>query len=409
MAYAIAAPVATAPATATLQLFASSQPTELHEVAGGKRKHLITDPLVIIDSFGVTSGSLYPKPLKQARIGQWQWVLQTTNHCLQSTSSKGEATFTFSGVSDSSQDVFYCVVFKADTPPGEIALLEALLAQLTTLHAKDSKKPPGPSIALPTISHQQVIEVLRKGAEDTSVVMRAMGQMAGQAMRGAADMHKRFAPAPEPEPLKLDPNIKGSIEHTKQATAVGAAVAKGLAAGIEASTNELGASLAQAMKGGGTTRPSSSAATSAAPWQTQQGAVATAPTTGGSNGSGNKKGPDDGLALIGAELARDFEQIKRAMMEASQLAWGETKEATVGVYHHQYGEEAGRAASDVMDVAEGMAKIGKAAEHARIDRLVAATVADAAKHLGDEAAARQAAAGGAAHSSARDGTRPAFA
>jgi hypothetical protein len=50
--------------------------------------------------------------------------------------------------------------------------------------------------------------VLRKGAEDTTNMIKMAGDGAKEAFARAAEMHKKYAPAPSEKPMEVDPAVR---------------------------------------------------------------------------------------------------------------------------------------------------------------------------------------------------------
>jgi hypothetical protein len=54
----------------------------------------------------------------------------------------------------------------------------------------------------------QINEIMRKGAEDTQVLLSKAGEAANHAFLAAAAMHKKYAPKPAETPVAVNPDIK---------------------------------------------------------------------------------------------------------------------------------------------------------------------------------------------------------
>jgi hypothetical protein len=61
---------------------------------------------------------------------------------------------------------------------------------------------------VPIKTKSQINEVLRKGAEDTSLLLKMAGEGAREAFQRAAEMHKKYAPAPKEQPLEVDSALR---------------------------------------------------------------------------------------------------------------------------------------------------------------------------------------------------------
>lgn len=49
---------------------------------------------------------------------------------------------------------------------------------------------------------------MRKGAEDTQLLLRQAGDAANKTFLAAAEMHKRYAPKPADKPVEVAPGVK---------------------------------------------------------------------------------------------------------------------------------------------------------------------------------------------------------
>lgn len=49
---------------------------------------------------------------------------------------------------------------------------------------------------------------MRKGAEDTQMVLQKAGEAANNAFHAAAEMHKKYAPKPADKPVAVNPDVK---------------------------------------------------------------------------------------------------------------------------------------------------------------------------------------------------------
>ncbi|KIZ03693.1 hypothetical protein MNEG_4263 [Monoraphidium neglectum] len=283
-----------------------------------------------------------------ASVGPVSWLLQLGAHTMRSASSAGEPSFIFSLVDEKNPELFYCVVMRKDTPKDEITMLQDILGRLTTFH---TARPKGPG--LPQVNTSQINEVLRKGAEDTSLLLKMAGEGAREAFQRAAEMHKKYAPAPKEQPLEVDSALRDKIAKSKQATAAGAAVARGVATGMQAATVEIGASLMNVGSGGK---------------NTPKAGGSSGGDGGGGGGSGSGSGGSGLMARpevkaaggVGMEILRDVAAVRDALVNSVGAAWGGFKVATVDVFEHQYGAQAGGTVADSCDVVEGIASMGMA-------------------------------------------------
>ncbi|KAF6261475.1 hypothetical protein COO60DRAFT_774588 [Scenedesmus sp. NREL 46B-D3] len=163
---------------------------------------------------------------------------------MRSLSDASEPTFVFS-VLEGDTDTFYCVIFKRAHPAHQLQVLEQVLAKLSVMHvSKNVKTNTMPlNLALPQIDPKTVNEILRKGAGDTKMLLKQAGAAASLAFLAAAEMHKKCAPKPAGQPVQASPDVRDQIGRTRQAAAAGAAVATGVAAGMQAATVEISGAL----------------------------------------------------------------------------------------------------------------------------------------------------------------------
>lgn len=49
---------------------------------------------------------------------------------------------------------------------------------------------------------------MRKGAEDTQMMLNKAGEAANHAFLAAAEMHKKYAPKPAEQPVAVNPDVK---------------------------------------------------------------------------------------------------------------------------------------------------------------------------------------------------------
>lgn len=49
---------------------------------------------------------------------------------------------------------------------------------------------------------------MRKGAEDTQMLLSKAGEAANSAFHTAAEMHKKYAPKPSDRPVQVNPDVK---------------------------------------------------------------------------------------------------------------------------------------------------------------------------------------------------------
>jgi hypothetical protein len=54
----------------------------------------------------------------------------------------------------------------------------------------------------------QISEIMRKGAEDTQMLLQQAGDAANQAFLAAAEMHKKYAPKPAEKPVEVSPDVR---------------------------------------------------------------------------------------------------------------------------------------------------------------------------------------------------------
>lgn len=54
----------------------------------------------------------------------------------------------------------------------------------------------------------QINEIMRKGAEDTQMLLKSAGDAANNAFLAAAEMHKKYAPKPAEQPVHVNPDVK---------------------------------------------------------------------------------------------------------------------------------------------------------------------------------------------------------
>lgn len=351
-------------------IFTSSHPVELHSVEGSTRTPLVEGdgagaPLVIETMHG--AGKNYPLLSAMATVGPISWTLKGGAHTMRSASSTGEPSFIFSMVNEKNPELFYCVVMPKDTPKDELSMLEDVLGKLTHFHAT-KPEPKGlalpkieglsmPKISMPNISIPdasgitgKVEEVLRKGAEDTSTALKSAGQAAQNVFHAAADMHKKYAPKPD-GPVEVSASLRDKIAKTKQATAAGAAVAKGVATGMQAATVEIGTSLMNVVSGGEDKKK------------------------GEASSSGLLQQPGvKAVGGIGMEILRDVAAVRDAMISTVGTAWTGLKEATVEVFDYQYGDQAAAAVNDAGQMVEGIANMGLAMKLTQPDQVLLTSV-----------------------------------
>lgn len=330
-------------------IFKSSGPVELHSVEGEHRTPLVDVPesggggsvLVIETTRG--TGKNYPLIAAKATVGPVSWLLQLGAHTMRSTSSKGEPSFIFSLVDEKNPELFYAAVLRKDTSKDEISMLEDILGKLTTYHTT-APKPKLPAIPLPKVEihHQQINEVLRKGAEDTTNLLKQAGEATKEAFHKAAEMHKKYAPAPKETPAEVDPSLRDKIVKTKQATAAGAAVARGVATGMQAATVEIGTSLMGV----------------AAPAKDVKGKGKDEANSG--EGGLMQRREVKAVGGVGMEILRDIAAVRDALVNSVGTAWTGFKDATVEVFDHQYGQAAAATVQDSCEVVEGIANMGMA-------------------------------------------------
>lgn len=341
-------------------IFTSTLPVELHSVEGAARTALVEPPAegekghpLVIETLRGT-GKNYPLLSAIATVGPISWTLKGGAHTMRSASSTGEPSFIFSMVNEKNPELFYCVVMPKDTPKDELGMLEDVLGKLTHFHATKPKAPalelPNlPKISLPHIDMpkidasgvtNKVEEVLRKGAEDTTNMLKSAGEAAQHMFHAAADMHKKYAPKPAEQPMEVNASLRDKIAKSKQATAAGAAVAKGVATGMQAATVEIGTSLASVVAGEDKGKKGAAAASSS---------------------SGLMARPEvKAVGGVGMEILRDIAAVRDAMVNTVGTAWNGLKEATVEVFDYQYGDQAAATVQDASEVVEGIANMGLA-------------------------------------------------
>jgi hypothetical protein len=54
----------------------------------------------------------------------------------------------------------------------------------------------------------QISEIMRKGAEDTQLLLKQAGDAANHAFLSAAEMHKKYAPKPSDKPVEVSPDVR---------------------------------------------------------------------------------------------------------------------------------------------------------------------------------------------------------
>jgi hypothetical protein len=54
----------------------------------------------------------------------------------------------------------------------------------------------------------QISEIMRKGAEDTQLLLKQAGDAANHAFIAAAEMHKKYAPKPTEKPVEVSPDVR---------------------------------------------------------------------------------------------------------------------------------------------------------------------------------------------------------
>ncbi|KAF8058434.1 sbpA [Scenedesmus sp. PABB004] len=347
------------------KLFAAG-PVELYEVVGKARTQLKAG--VPLEVFSASPSRAYPMLSAVLDAGGVRWSLALASHTMRSLSDAGEPTFIFSGVKQRDVDTFYCVIFKRNHAAHELEVLEQVLGKLSTLHVSSSvKKNAVPfNLPLPQIDPKTINEIMRKGAEDTQMLLKQAGDAANAAFLAAADMHKKYAPKPAERPVEVAPDVKDKIGKTKQAAAAGAAVAKGVATGMQAATAEIGTSLVQTV-------------TSAA---------------GKDKAGEGGKVPEPLVAVggIGMELLRDIAAVRDAVLGAAGSAWAGARAATVDVMEYQYGGEVAAVAADSCDVVEGIGSMGVAMRMAQPTQVVLTSAKDTSGRIENQESAAEGAA-----------------
>eukprot|EP00775_Hariotina_reticulata_P005789 gene5789-6028_t len=178
----------------------------------------------------------------------------------------------------------------------------------------------------------------------------------------AAELHKKYAPKPAEQPVHVDPGVKDKIGKAKQATAAGAAVAQGVATGMQAATVQVGSSLVQTM----------------APGAGASGLI--------SNGDGNTREssmpqPLRAAGGIGLELLRDVAAVRDAMLAAAGSAWQGARAATVDVMQYQYGSEVAAVMADGCDAVEGVASMGVAMKFTQPTQVMLSSAKETSKKV----------------------------
>jgi hypothetical protein len=276
--------------------------------------------------------------------------LRPTTHAMRSLTDAGEDSFILGQVLPGGDAHFWAVVFPrgGSTPKSEAEALCHLLQRLTKYSLspraeKEAKRraaaPPIPAplkqldpTRLPQLDVKALNEVLRKGAEDTRMVLAGAGAAVAGGFAAAAEMHKRYAPAPSAQPAKVPEAVAQNLAHAKQAAMAGSAMAKGVSSGMQAATTELGGAVA--------------------------GAATAAAGGGGKNGGNSAVAKDVGS--VGVELLRDAASVRDALLAAVGQAFGGARDAVVDVMSHQYGQEMGKAAADALDTAGGAGQMAVA-------------------------------------------------
>lgn len=345
------------------KLFGSTKPVELFEVRGSDRKKIAEGELSVFSS---TPSRAYPMLSAVLQVGDAaRWQLSMGSHTMRSASDACEPTFIFSGVDAKDLDLFYCVIFKRAHPAHELELLEQVLGKLSVLHvSKNAKKNQMPfNLPLPQIDPNVINEIMRKGAEDTQMLLKQAGDAANQAFHTAAEMHKKFAPRPADKPVEVSADVRDKVSKTKQAATAGAAVAKGVATGMQAATAEIGTSLVQTVSAAGSSKDGREAAP--------------------------KKVPEPVAAVggIGMELLRDIAAVRDAMLDAAGNAWKGAREATIEVTRYQYGEQVAAVTADSCDAVEGVANMGIAMKYAQPTQVVLTSAKETSSRMESKAGA----------------------
>ncbi|WIA37760.1 hypothetical protein OEZ86_014635 [Tetradesmus obliquus] len=331
----------------------SAGPVELWQVNGAKRTKL--QEAAPLEVYTATATRQYPMLSALLQVGTTQWRLSMGSHTMRSLSDAAEPTFIFSGVLEGDNDTFYCVIFKRTHPAHELEVLEQVLGKLSVMHvSRNVKKNAMPlNLAIPQIDPKVINEMMRKGAEDTQMLLKQAGDAANHAFLAAAEMHKKYAPKPAEKPVEVSPDVRDKIGKTKQAAAAGAAVAKGVATGMQAATVEIGSTLVQTVS------------SAAGKKDGDKGG------SGSSSGGGGKvAAPLAAVGGIGIELLRDIAAVRDAVLDAAGSAWQGARSATVDVMNYQYGEQVAAVTAESCDTVEGIANMGVAMKYAQPTQVV---------------------------------------
>jgi hypothetical protein len=284
---------------------------------------------------------------------------------MRSLTDAGEDSFVLGQVVPGGEAHFWAVVFPrggGSSSKAEAEALSHLLERLTRFSLseraqREAKRraaaPPLPAplkaldpTKLPQLDVAALNEVLRKGAEDTKLVLAGAGAAMAAGFQHAAELHKKYAPAPKAQPAQVPEAVKTNLAHAKQAAGAGAAMAKGVSSGMQAATAELGGAVVGA-------------------------ATAAAGGSGGGKGKG-KDGADASGAVggnagvvrdvgsVGVEMLRDAAAVRDALLAAVGTAFNGAREAVVDVVGHQYGGEARQATADAFDAAGGAGQMAVA-------------------------------------------------
>lgn len=335
----------------------SAQPVELYQVHGSTRTPLQQG--VSFEVYASQPTQQYPMLSAVCKAGDVSWQLWGGSHTMRSTSDAGEPTFIFSNVHDKDIDTFYCVIFKRGHRAQDLELLQEVLSRLSVFHMSQSaKKNQVPfNLPLPQVDPKVINEIMRKGAEDTQLLLRQAGDAANKTFLAAAEMHKRYAPKPADKPVEVAPGVKDKVTKTKQATTAGAAVAKGVATGMQAATVEVGTTLIQTVT------------TTTTKTNTSSSSTASAAAAAGSN----KPVVPEPLMMVGGigmELLRDIAAVRDAVLAAAGDAWQGVRAATVDVMSYQYGQEVAAVTADGCDAVEGVANMAVAMKYAQPTQVI---------------------------------------
>eukprot|EP00878_Enallax_costatus_P023477 GHUV01024973.1.p1 GENE.GHUV01024973.1~~GHUV01024973.1.p1 ORF type:complete len:414 (+),score=146.25 GHUV01024973.1:1024-2265(+) len=299
--------------------------------------------------------------------GDVTWHLQRGSHTMRSTSDAGEPTFIFSSVVDRDIDTFYCVIFKRGHSAHDLELLEQILSKISVLHiSKNATKNQVPfNLPIPQVDPKTVNEIMRKGAEDTQLLLKQAGDIANRTFLAAAETHKKYAPKPAEQPVAVPPEVKDKVVKAQQATTAGAAVAKGVATGMQAATVEVSTTLVQIVK-------------TATAGKGKDGSTAAA-AAGSSNG-----GVPEPLVVVGGigmEVMRDIAAVRDAVLAAAGSAWQGARVATVDVMNYQYGGEVAAVTAESCDAVEGVANMAVAMKYAQPTQVLLTSVKDTTSKL----------------------------